>query len=219
MVRLLEIGLKMLSTVEALCVLGSAVHRVSGRCALRRLLSRRSASRLGRPVTYASAFSGVDTVAAALDDILGAEGWRHEFLAEINPKVRAAATAAWTTRGLDPGRAHHDARDLGGEAWVELFGLTGECVEFSPKQHSPSSVRRARALRDINLALDYVRKHKPHLVLIENVDTDAVTIPLSGVLGEMPEYEWERLPICPHRHLGWPVRRWRSFWLGCLRGI
>ena len=44
----------------------------------------------------------------------------------------------------------------------------------------------------------------------------ALTVAL--LLGAVDGYEWRRVIICPARHLGWPMRRQRAFWLGRLRG-
>ena len=215
----LRLGLDTLSDVEALCALGRAVHFESARLVLRRLLERRSPHRRDEVLTYASAFTGIDTVAAALDGVFNGVGWRYEFLAESDEKMRAAATAAWTTRGLDALRAHKDARCLESEAWVEMFCDTSECVEFSKKKHGRTHAEQARSLHDLSLSLGYVREKQPHLVLLENVDEPEATVPISGMLGSLAEYEWERIVICPYQHLGWPVRRRRSFWLGWLRNM
>ena len=209
-------GLRKLTIVESLETLGRSVHLESARYALRRLLRYRRASRQKGRLTYASAFSGVDTVAGALNTLDGEpccpSGWDYRFLAEIDDKVRRAALAAWGAHGLQEARAHSDARTLCDEEWVELFVATPECCEFSPKQHDPDPERRADSLRDLNLCLRYVAERSPDLVLIENVEQ--ASVPISGILGSLDGYAWERMTVCPFQHLGWPVRRLRSFWLG-----
>lgn len=209
----LMLALGCLSPTEAVSCLGRSVHMVSARCVLQRLLTHRSPARLGQRLSYASAFSGVDTVAVALDGLVGPTNWNYEFLAEINDTVRAAATAAWSTRGLDARRAHADAREIHCEAWAEMFVWTAECNEFSAKNQGSTYEGQAKSLHDMSLALRYVHLQRPHLMLVENIDNPDVCIPISGMLGSLRGYSVERLVICPARHAGWPCRRLRSFWL------
>ena len=209
-------ALRILTVRQATSALGRAVHVAAAGCVLDMLLSWRATD--AGVLTYGSAFSGVDTVAAALDVKMREGQWRYEFLAELNERTREAARAAWAQRGLQEARCHTDARRLAGECWVELYVITPECVEFAACQHDADHARQAESLRDTNCALDYVRRRQPHFVLVENVDEVTAVAPVSGMLGSLPGYAFERVVVCPSVHLNVPVRRRRSFWLGRYSG-
>ena len=48
----------------------------------------------------------------------------------------------------------------------------------------------------------------------ENVDEVEIVAAISGLLGRIPGYRWERMVVCPFVNYGEPVRRRRSFWVG-----
>ena len=91
-------ALRHLTVRQATSALGRAVHVAAAGCMLDELLKWRAEG--AGVLTYGSAFSGVDTVAAALDMKMREGQWRYEFLAELHEKTRDAATAAWAQRGL-----------------------------------------------------------------------------------------------------------------------
>ena len=59
-------------------------------------------------------------------------------------------------------------------------------------------------MRDTNCALNYVRRRRPRFVLVENVDEAAAVEPLSGVLGSLEGYVFERVVVCPSVPLNVP---------------
>ena len=200
--------------------LGNGVHGATARFMLRRLLDGSAAAGDGtrgapRRMSYGSAYSGVDTVAAAMDDVLGEAGWTYEFAAESGEKLRAALHAAWSQRGLRLHRIHADVCKLADEIYVDIFVITPECVNFSGRNRSASLEKQAESLRETSVALEYVRRRRPRFVLVENVDEPSVVTPLSAVLGDMRAlgYVLERVPFCPRVHAGEMASRWRSVWL------
>ena len=50
--------------------------------------------------------------------------------------------------------------------------------------------------------------------MVENVDEVEIVAAISGLLGRIPGYRWERMVVCPFVNYGEPVRRRRSFWVG-----
>ena len=200
--------------------LGNGVHGATARFMLRRLLQGGEAAGGGTwdapgGVSYGSAYSGIDTVAAAMDDIFGEAGWTYEFAAESGEKLRKALHAAWGLRGLRWHRIHADVGELAGEVYVDVFVITPECVNFSGRNRTASLEKQAESLRETSVALEYVRRRRPRFVLVENVDEPSVVTPLSAVLGDMRAlgYVVERVPFCPRVHAGETASRWRSVWL------
>ena len=204
-----------LSAAQAVSALGRGVHGVAATAALNRLLRDQSVGegREWRHLTYGSAYSGIDTVAAAFEDIWGPR-WTYVFAAERHKKLTKALKAAWGCRGLR--RVHSDAADIVKERYVDIFVITPECVAFSKRNRKATMERQARSLRETEIAFRYVRAQRPATVLVENVDEPSVVTPMSAMLGDLSQYGYDfvRMPFCPRENGGEPVKRKRSFWIG-----
>ena len=67
------------------------------------------------------------------------------------------------------------------------------------------------------MPLNYVRTHKPHRVVIENLTTEAVLVGIDTMVGQLSDYDFERHDLCPSRDFGIPTRRRCSYWVGKLK--
>jgi len=219
-----------LTPQQQIAALGRSVHVIAAAAALGPLLTHVAGAGV-RAMRYGSAFSGVDTVAAAIECLPGIRvgddaaqsamagmSWEYVFAAEsgaAQSALREALVEAWGCNGLVSERVYHDARRLveDGAPPVDLLSVTPECVAFSRRNHSKSVEAQAAALVAVHDTFQYVRRHRPLAVLVENVDEREAVDAISAVVGAVEGYRWERIVICPTM-LGWPVHRRRSFWRG-----
>ena len=175
-------------------------------------LMRRGLAKEG--LRYGSAFSGIDTFAAGLEEELGAQ-WEYTFASESDPTTREALVEAWQCRGLTREHCYKDARK--GEALTapktDLFVLTAECEAHSKRNHHRSSGGQKTSLVDIWAALGYVRKRRPSVVVVENVTDVSATGGITGLLERLDGYELESGELDPREVAGMPVARERKFWV------
>lgn len=200
-----------MTAVQAVSCLGRSVHVGVARLILAALLRRR----VIRPgLTYGSAYSGVDGVAAALEMELGAR-WHYRFASDVLPRVRSALLRAWGGHGLAPNRCHADA--CGGaatcEETVDLWAATPSCEAFSRRNRGRSREAQCASLREVWASLGYVRSASPSVILVENVDELEVTTPLTGLLQRLAGYTVETAVLDPRTALGEPMARVRRFWV------
>jgi len=96
-------------------------------------------------MTYGSAYTGIDTFAAAVDAEMGGD-WQYEFASEWKGALRDATAAIWEGRGLRRERCHSDAagESATGEVCVDLWVATPECTRFSKKNHNREQDEQAR---------------------------------------------------------------------------
>ena len=215
----LHLALDRLTPIQAVSALGDGLHISVARHIVEQALVGlpRSAS---RPVTYGSAFSGIDGIAAALH-AASSGNMRHEFAAEQHPRTRSALLAAWGPLGLTEASALTDARHLGsaGLPPVDLFSCTPSCKPFSKANEAWTHQARAEVLADLHTALHYVRTHRPARVIIENVTSPCVVAGVGTIVGALKDYDFIRYELCPFVHFGIPTRRLRSYWVGALRVV
>jgi len=201
-----------LSELQAVSALGEGVH--VGLCA--RLVERLMERGVIAPgMTYGSAFSGVDLMAAAVEKVMG-QAWEHRFASENARKKRAALRSAWACRGLTPEAVYWDA--TGEEATsapqVDLWSMTASCKEFSQRKHEPTEEGQWTSLGAVHRSLDYVRVVRPKAVLIENVNAESVMRPLTAMVGRIGGYAWWAGVLSPETHAEDPMKRERFFIVG-----
>ena len=212
MVPLLSESPLLLTALQAVEALGSGVH-VGVVRALMRTLIRDGELKAG--LRYGSAFSGLDLAAAALDEELQGK-FEYVFASEREGKLRRALVAAWAARGLTLARCYADARDERARSApdVDLWVATPSCTENSRLNRVATDTDRARAAADFDMSLDYVRRRKPRVVIVENVSESSAVLPLTWVLTSIPGYAWSTGVLDPYEDLGEPVRRERQYWVG-----
>ena len=200
----------LLSAGEAVSCLGRAVHVGVARQIVVTLL-RRGLLRDG--LTYASAFSGVDTVAAAVEAEMPGN-WSYVFASELNARWRSALLAAWGGRGLTPDMCYTDALAPGALAGgtVDLYVTTPPCEAFSKMNHVPTAGGQHVSLHKFWESLAYVRRARPRVVLVENVTDASAAEPMTGLLARLAGYYLETNDLDPRDVACAPMARERRFW-------
>ena len=214
----LQRALDHLTPIQAVSALGDGLHVSVAKYIVEQALSGLLPACPSAPITYGSAFSGIDGIAAALHSA-SAGNMRYAFAAEQHPKTRSALLAAWGPLGLADAYALTDARSLGdaGLPPVTLFGCTPSCRPFSKGNEAWTHRARAEVLADLHNALHYVRKHRPERVVIENVTSPCVVAGIGTIVGLLSDYDFVRHELCPYVNFGIPTRRLRSYWVGVLK--
>ena len=136
-----------MTAAQAVECLGRAVHVGVAR----RLVLRLAAEGvLSTGLTYGSAFSGIDTFAAGVDQVFG-EDWRYAFASEASAVARRGLCAAWGSRALTEGMVWQDARGEAASAvsYVDLYVTTPNCETYSRRNHGPSAKMQHTSLRDV----------------------------------------------------------------------
>lgn len=197
--------------IQAASALGRSVHVGVARLLVQTLRSR---GVIGEETTYGSAFSGVDSFAAALHCELG-RGMQYKFASEPEASSRRALLHAWGRSGLMEERCHYDARGEGalGEERVDIWVATPECQEFSRRNHGRNHSAQCASAGVVWESLGYVRTRRPKAVIVENVNEASVTGLLTGMLGRITGYEMESGVLDPQGTLGEPMARERRFWV------
>ena len=153
------------SPVQAVTALGEAVHGAALEAIIGRL---REENRWPRgPVTYGSAYSGVD-VAAAIVHRAAADGFEYAFASEPAGCRRRVLTRAWGAYGLSEDRLYADAGSHAArnEVRVDVYVITPTCQAFSRRNHDRQQETQGRALAGVYAALAYVRHAGPGVVVL-----------------------------------------------------
>lgn len=166
-----------------------------------------------RGLRYASLYSGIDTFAAAVDEL--AQDWEYVFACEKDDACRRTLHEAWGARGLSDRSIYYDAEsdEVCRAAPVDLLSVTPDCEEFSPRNHSRSYADQQEALRGLWRGLGYVRLAQPKVVIVENVADVSAVEAITGVLRRLPGYAVARRVVDPYADLMIPVSRTRCYWV------
>ena len=200
-----------LSAAEAVSCLGRAVH-VGVATQLVQELARRG---LVHPhMRYGSAYSGVDTFAAAIEAELG-EDWTYAAACELDDTVRGALLAAWGCRGLTEETCGHDAgsEEAAGLPAVDLWVITPTCESYSKRNHLRTAKVQNVALGKVWKALEYARRQRPRVIVVENVAEAGAVGPITGLMARMEGYDMEAAKLDPRTVAKAPVAREREFWV------
>ena len=161
-----------------------------------------------RGCTYAAAFAGVDLAAAALELEVGGD-FRYRHATESKPERRRALVRAWRHRGLSEANVGTDATSdwaTGGRG-VDVWVCTPPCQQYSGLNRERTAGEKAATELTMSRALEYVRKGRPRVVVVENVATReacaAITLnlPPSGGIGGAQRY-WTRAHTRASRYGG-----------------
>ena len=200
-----------LSPNQAVACLGRSVHVKSAARIVDTLLAR---GVLSAGLRYGSAYSGIDTFAAAVELATGGE-WSYAFASEPEGVPRSGLLAAWGCRGLEEARCYRDARE--GEALtapaVDLFVITANCEAHSRRNHLQTASDQRASVDDVWRSLAYVRNMRPRAVVMENVNEASSVGPLTGLLARLEGYKMEAGAQDPGTDGGAPMSRERHFWL------
>ena len=91
--------------------------------------------------------------------------------------------------------------------------VTPICTPHSRRHHGRSDTEQEEALGQIWAAMEYVRKQRPKVVIVENVSEPGVVCPLTGLLSRLEGYSLATATLDPRRVAGEPMVRERQFWL------
>ena len=200
-----------LSPNQSVACLGRSVHVMSAARIVDTLLAR---GVLSRGLSYGSAYSGIDTFAAAVELATGG-AWSYAFASEWADVPRAGLLAAWGCRGLTDAACFRDARS--GEALtapaVDLFVLTASCEAHSRRNHSQTQEDQRASHKDVWASLAYVRDMRPRAVVMENVNEPSTVGPLTSMLARIEGYTLEAGVLDPAVDGGGAMSRERHFWL------
>ena len=195
---------------SAVQMLGRAIH-AGVALALLRTLDR--SGLLPPRVRYASACSGIDTFAEAVD-VLRPGAWEYVHAAECDAAPRGVLARAW---GLSPSEIYADAADTADADEVDLYMVSPDCSKFSRRFHGRDVDTVADGAVDTQRVLAFVQARRAELVVVENVaesdGVSAITTILTGIGG----YTWMKQTLSAREHAGAPVTREREFWVG-IRG-
>ena len=199
------------SPCDATRFLGRSVHTGVALQIVKKLVSE---GLIAPGMTYGSAFSGIDTFAAAVEAEMG-EDWTYVFASECEAAPRRSLLRAWGPRGLKEEACFEDAR--GDHAacadQVDFYVTTPECTAHSRRNHTPSAKEQRTSLEEFWASLAYVRRRHPRVVVVENVHEPSSVGPMTGLLSRIPGYEIESGELTPQTVAKMPIARDRHFWV------
>lgn len=222
----LRVGLRAVSDAVARGIVGQAIHFEVAVQILLAVGSKTGFLHSPGTIQYASLLSGIDFVAAALENLVG-DRWRFTLAAEKNASVGVALRAAWGTK-LE--QITGDALDLqteralrGLRGSLDVLMISFRCAPWSTANTMPLDSRRRmdqleRALEEIQALLQLVRVAVPRVVLIECVagvmrrGTRGYWERVQGMLQSTQGWQWSWQMICPRDTLGGWVPR-RRLWI------
>jgi hypothetical protein len=203
-----------LTAIQAVSCLGRSVH-VGVAHQIVRLLKARGLAYGG--MRYASAFSGIDTFAAALELEFG-DNFSYVFASEKDDTVREALLDAWGHHGLTSALCGSDATSQASvnREKVDLWVITPTCEAYSKRNHTTGSGEAAAqnmTSSKVWKALEYVRLKRPRVVVVENVAEASAQGPITGLLSRIEGYTLEVCALGPQLTAGAPMARDRQFWI------
>ena len=201
----------LLSAPQAVSCLGRSVHTGVARQLVRQLLKDGT---LSEGLTYGSAFSGVDTFAAAVEAELHGK-WDYKFASEANRTVRQALLHAWGPHGLTEAACPLSAMSATakGAPTVDLYVTTPECNDHSKRNHSRNATDQNTSTKDFWDSLEYVRTQRPRTVVVENVCEPSAVGPMTGLLSRLEGYTIHTGKMDPRTTAKMPISRERQFWV------
>ena len=201
----------LLSAVQAASCLGRCVHTGVARQIVRELVRR---GLIGCGASYGSAFSGIDTFAAAVEAELRGD-FVYEFASEKDKVVRAALMESWGRYGLERDLCFEDAcgEDAMRAPKVDMWVCTPTCESYSRKNHNRNAGAQNMALDKVQRCLRYAALRRPKVVVMENVAEPDATGPITGLVSRLEGYVVEGGRLDPRTTAHAPMARERHFWL------
>lgn len=205
------VTLTTVTTVQAGRCLGRSVHAGVARRIIATLLNEGS---LAPGLTYGSAYSGVDTFAAAVEIETGGR-WEYTYASERVPYVRRVLLGAWGIRGLREECCYYDA--AGEEAIaaprVDLEVYTGECGPYSDSNRDQDAADQLTSLAHLCRSFDHARRRAPAVIVVENVNKPSVVGPVTATLLGFTGYRMRHGPLSAMLVGGSHARRDRYYWV------
>jgi hypothetical protein len=200
-----------MTAVQAVECLGRSIHVGVARRVVRLLIDEGA---IAPGLRYGSAFSGIDTFAAAVDEELEGD-WSYVFASEKNDAARGGLLHAWGKRGLQDVMTYGDALLEAARSAppVDLHVTTPTCEDYSRRNHERSSTAQHMTLGDVWDSLEYVRLGRPRVVVVEKVSEPEATGPMTGLLSRLEGYRLRTGTLDPRTTTGVPVARTRQFWV------
>ena len=200
-----------MAPIEAVSALGRGVHVGVARAIVSMLMKEGA---LKRGLSYGSAYSGVDTFAAAVDAETGGD-FSYAFASEIEKEARRGLIDAWGCRGLAETSCHHDAEKAPAttEGYVDFWVATPECNEHSAANRGKTEAKQASSIDSVSSSLEYVRLRRPRVVVVENVVKASIVPAVTGMLSRLAGYRLRTAPLGPSEAADAPTARQRQFWV------
>lgn len=214
-------GLRAVAETAGKALIGQAMHFEVATALLSRVWTSCGGSQSAE-VSYASLFSGVDVMAAAMDAVFGK--WRFLFAVEASPTVRLALKAAWMHKHLVILEDAFDAFTAdylrGHRGQVDVLATCLRCAPWSSANTVPLHLRARRqsilrALEEIQALLLIIGSLSPRVVLVESVcgimrrQFARQWSCVQGWFLQLHNWWWSFQILCPRDLLGgeWPRRR------------
>ena len=210
-VRSLLLPQSPLSAVQVVAAMGQAVYPPCCEMALRAAMQAVS---LPQPARYASICSGIDLFTVALDHVLGPGGWVYVHAAECQPGVAAALATAYAPRGLTLEAVSREARctsDAHFAAASDILMVSSPCQAFSRRNHGRAEAGFIREEESLGAMLHYARRHRPLIVIVENVEEAEAKSAISAALRFLPGYALQVVPMSALSH--GIMARGRFYWV------
>jgi site-specific DNA-cytosine methylase len=170
-----------------------------------------------RTLFYASACSGIDTVAAGMH-ALSPHGWRYAFASERDTDSAKVLADAWASHGLTPDTVFKDAMSLAATLHaprVDIWVITPPCRAYSRRNHSRNAGSQLDAESELDAMLAYARVHSPGAIIVENVDEPEARSGINAALLSVPGYKWVTFRSRASEY--GPMARDRRLWVGTLK--
>ena len=207
----------LVSPTDAVAMLGRALHASCAAHAIALATEGLPRPTEARPLRYASACSGIDLAAVAMDTLFP-RAWTYVFASEEADDVAEVLFTAHAPRGLARDAIRPDEPDARAAAAtvdappVDVWFASPPCQSYSRRNHARSDASDVRALSDFDTMLDYVRAHRPRAVVTENVDEPASRTAITAALLSVEGYEWQQWAA--DARLFGSMARGRRFWMG-----
>ena len=206
-----------ITEIQACEALGEGFH-VDVVVAILRMLIAEGGFPPGDWPMVGTAFSGFDMLGAAMERVYGEE-WTPAFASELDEHRRCVLRRFLGAHVLLTMIEDSTSEEAVSQPRVDIFAMGSPCQAFSIYNTVPCPIKRARALALADRALDYVRRARPRIVIVENVDTPSIVEPMWAMLRAIPGYVWEGSRTDPREVAEMPTARVRYYWVGrCHRG-
>jgi hypothetical protein len=218
-------GLCAVSENQAVSLVGQAVEVGSAKAACEYGLKRAHLTDATADITYGAAACGLDLIAVAMQQLR--PNMRYLFAAEALEIPQLAHKRAWTGQAIKRFTLAHDHAQISLMPHTQVWAWTGRCNPYTRlSRRSPQAKAEAkqRAAEEMNAAFDYVRIHRPDVVVGENVAAfgtggeGQVWRSFLAILHSAGQYDWAWQVLQPvQTDTDAAINRSRFWYVGVLR--